>query len=144
MRELNRRGANVRESGAFLLGRRTQEGTGEIVEFAYYDDLDPHCLNSGIVEFSGLAYGKLWNVCEKSGLSVVADVHTHPGAPWQSELDRTHPMICQRGHFALIVPRFADRVYGPQDLGIYEYVGRKNWNNHSGSTANQVFYVGAL
>jgi hypothetical protein len=42
-----------RESGAFLLGRR-QGGLARIEDFILYDDLDRHCLDSGIVHFGAL------------------------------------------------------------------------------------------
>ena len=41
------------------------------------------------------------------GLTVVADVHVHPGDSGQSNSDRAYPMISQAGHIALILPRFA-------------------------------------
>jgi proteasome lid subunit RPN8/RPN11 len=41
-------------------------------------------------------------------MEVLADVHTHPGLDSsQSETDRTHPMISESGHVALIVPSYA-------------------------------------
>jgi proteasome lid subunit RPN8/RPN11 len=129
-RELHRRGANEQESGAFLLSR---ERDTEVVRFVCYDDLDPYCLDSGIVRFDGAGYVKLWQICQKEKLHVVADVHTHPGK-WtdQSELDKTHPMIPQKGHTALIVPRFArGSRFGLRGVGIFEYLGDGEWRQWS-------------
>ena len=39
-------------------------------------------------------------MCRETGLSVVADVHTHGGIPRQSDADRRHPMIAVTGHIA--------------------------------------------
>src|SRR5258708_2236464 len=50
-----------RESGAFLLGRRTGEYV-RIVRFVPYDDLDPNCLDTGIVRFDGRFYSALWEL----------------------------------------------------------------------------------
>ncbi len=73
--ELGRRGQGHHESGAFLLGH--QRGARRGVErFVYYDDLDPHCLDTGIVVFDGGSFGPLWALCRETGLSVVADLHT--------------------------------------------------------------------
>jgi hypothetical protein len=143
--ELRRRGAGRRESGAFLLGERAVRGGVErrrVRRVAYFDDLDPHCLDSGIVVFDGAGFGPLWQLCREMGLQVVADVHTHPGIARQSEADRKHPMIATAGHFALIVPDFAARLPTGNDLGLYEYAGAHQWRDHSGPAASRIFYTG--
>jgi proteasome lid subunit RPN8/RPN11 len=132
-RELHRRGANRRESGAFLLAR---EADAKAIRLIYYDDLDPHCLDRGFVHFEGSGYVKLWQICGKEKLHVVADVHTHP-TKWtgQSDLDVAHPMIPQKGHIALIVPSFArGSRFGLRGVGIFEYLGDGGWRQWSASS----------
>jgi len=123
---LRAHGRGERESGAFLLGDRDARRS-RISMFIPYDDLDPHCLDTGIVHFDGRYFGRLWDLCKTTGLTVVADVHTHPGAAWQSGSDRAHPMIACAGHFALIVPRFATPPVRLRDIGLYRYLGAKRW-----------------
>lgn len=139
--ELRRRGQGRRESGAFLLGIRNGK-LRSIYCFVFYDDLDPLCLDSGIVVFDGAGYGKLWQLCRESGLTVVADIHTHLGLPYQSLADRNHPMVAVVGHIALIVPNLAARPVQTQELGIYEYKGAHNWINHSEKSPGKFFYIG--
>ena len=55
--QLRRRGNGRRESGAFLLGRRSG-ARRRIERFVYYDDLDPRSLDAGIVVFDGAGYGR--------------------------------------------------------------------------------------
>jgi hypothetical protein len=50
--ELKLRGGGKRESGAFLLG---PVGGKAITEYICYDDLDPHSLDTGIIEFEDIA-----------------------------------------------------------------------------------------
>lgn len=143
--ELARRGGGHRESGAFLLGvEHTNWGhrSREIRRFVCYDDLDPHSLDSGIVDFDGAGYNPLWALCRESGLKVVADVHTHPSIARQSETDRMNPMIATRGHIALIVPDFAQYVPPMESLGMYEYVGAHQWVDYSGTPTRRRFYTG--
>jgi proteasome lid subunit RPN8/RPN11 len=126
--KLRERGRNAsRESGAFLLGHRN-DGRARIVDFILYDDLDPHALDTGIVRFDGRHFGSLWDICKRRGLSVVADVHVHPGGSYQSESDRAHPMISRAGHIALILPDFARAPIRTEAIGIYRYLGNKRWN----------------
>ncbi len=139
--ELRKRGGGRRESGAFLLGT-SSGGRRRVERFAYYDDLDPGCLDGGIVEFDGAGYGPLWQLCRESGLQVVADVHTHPGRARQSVLDRDNPMIATKGHVALIVPDYAQHPFTMEELGVYEYEGAHAWTDHCGAGATDFFYVG--
>ncbi len=145
--EFRRRGRGERESGAFLLGRLAKARGRErrhVTRFAYYDDLDPHCLDTGIVVFDGVGYGPLWALCRETGLTVVADVHTHPGMARQSDADRRHPMIAKAGHVAVIVPDFAHGDPRGERLGVYEYDGAHRWRDYSGAAAHRFFHIGAL
>jgi proteasome lid subunit RPN8/RPN11 len=139
--ELRRRTEGHHESGAFLLGRRDGDQRS-VTRFAYYDDLDPHSLETGIVVFDGSGYGPLWQLCRETSLTVIADVHVHPGRAGQSSSDRDNPMIAKPGHIALIVLRLAERVFGPTELGIYEYEGEHRWRDRTGPRAGKFFYVG--
>ena len=141
LEELRRRGGGHAESGAFLLGR-TSGKRRRVEGIAYYDDLDPDSLRTGIVVFDGRGYGPLWTLCRETGRTVVADVHTHGGVARQSSLDRDNPMIATAGHVAVIVPAFAQGRVQLTDLGIYEYEGSHRWRDLSGPRANHYFYVG--
>lgn len=126
LRELSARGGGVRESGAFLLARRsdttpTGQGTKPIpiVRAAYYDDLDPHCLTGGIT-FGADGYSALNALCRTEGLTVAADIHTHPGdVVHQSGIDASHPMTATDGHLALIAPHYGQGSISVQDLGAH-------------------------
>lgn len=142
--ELRERGRNrSRESGAFLLGRREGDGA-RIVDFVLYDDLDPHSLDSGIVRFDGRYFSDLWAICKVRVLSVVADVHVHPGGSEQSGSDRDHPMISQAGHIALILPRFATGRQARRDIGMYRYLGGKRWATVPRAHRCRYFHIGLI
>ena len=139
---LRRRGRNrSRESGAFLLGNRRNDHA-RIVGFVLYDDLDSHCLDTGIVRFDGRYFGALWELCKRRGLAVVADVHVHPDGPQQSGSDRANPMISRSGHIALIVPRFAGPPVRRRELGIYVYEGGKQWHSIEPGDRQTFFHIG--
>ena len=132
--------SNSRESGAFLLGYKTDK-RARIVDFVFYDDLDPHCLDSGIVRFDGRYFSDLWAICKSQGLTVVADVHVHPGGEQQSKSDRCNPMISRPGHLALIIPKFA-KSRKRSTVGIYRYLGNKDWEIVPQSRRTSFFHVG--
>ena len=139
---LRQRGQNrSRESGAFLLGHR-RDGRARIIDYVLYDDLDPTCLDTGIVRFDGRHFGSLWDLCKRRGLSVVADVHVHPGCADQSDSDRMYPMISRSGHLALIVPHFANGTIRGSEIGIYRYMGAKNWHTVPAEGRRSFFHIG--
>ena len=127
--QLRRRGNGERESGAFLLSKN---GSHRITRFLCYDDLDPQALEAGIIVFHGVGFVPLWDLCRRDNLRVVADIHTHgDNCTSQSEADRTHPMIGQKGHVGLIAPYFAQRnLFTLNGVGLYEYIGNHQWNKH--------------
>ena len=139
---LRERGCNrSQESGAFLLGYH-RNGQARIVDFILYDDLDPHCLATGIVRFNGCYFGDLWTLCDARCLSVVADIHVHPGGAEQSETDRAHPMISKVGHFALILPHFGTNPIRRSDIGMYRYQGSKKWLTVPPQDRRAFFHIG--
>jgi len=141
-RNLRERGWNrTRESGAFLLGQRGK-GRARITDFVLYDDLDPHCLDTGIVRFDGRYFGDLWATCKERGAIVVADIHVHPGSANQSGSDRAHPMISRAGHIALILPRFAIDPQPRSEIGIYRYLGAKQWMTVPSAGRSAFFHIG--
>lgn len=126
LRQLRKRSGGCRESGAFLLGKT---GSRKVSRFFCYDDLDPAALESGIVTVHAIGFVRLWEICQKQNLRVLADVHTHPTA-WngQSESDRTHPMVAQPGHLAMILPNYAKPNRKPLcGAAVYEYLGDHRW-----------------
>jgi hypothetical protein len=138
--ELRKRAGGRQESGAFLLGAQ-KNGVKAIRQFLFYDDVDPTCFANGIVEFDGRKFGTVWQRCRDLKMTVVADVHVHPGRYGQSYSDRHNPMIAEAGHLALIIPDYAARKRLPGGIGIYEYLGERQWRDHS-QQANRVFHVG--
>ncbi len=126
MAELRRRGGQRHESGAFLLGmeRGARRGALDVV---FYDDLDPRAYESGVCILKANAFSKLWALCRARNMTVVADIHTHPGVAFQSEADRMNPMVARAGHIAVIVPNFAAAPVDCEQLGIFEYQGEHRW-----------------
>ena len=124
--QLRRRGDGVRESGAFLLGRR-RSGASAVSDFIFYDEIDPDALSRGHVHLAGEALNKVWDRCAVTGFEVLADVHTHPGSAGQSDSDRAYPMIALKGHTALIIPDFARSALNLREVGVYRHLGARNW-----------------
>lgn len=141
VKDLRVRSAGVRESGAFLMG--LCEGDIRTVRsYVLYDDLDPNALESGYVHIDGRYMGRLWEICREQKLSVIADIHTHPGGYGQSDTDRMNPMVAVKGHIGLILPDFAARKFSRTNMGIYVYRGSHEWETIGEARNPSFFYIG--
>jgi hypothetical protein len=129
--QLHARTEGFHESGAFLLGRIVND-CRLVEQIVYYDSLDSDAYRYGIVTLHSNSFGKLWDLCRKEGLTVVADIHVHGMTARQSWDDRENPMIARKGHLALIAPWFAKPPVLIESLGFYEYQGSHKWRNLSG------------
>jgi hypothetical protein len=127
--ELRQRAGGRRESGAFLLGSNNK--SRRIEEFVFYDDIDPNSLDTGIIKIDGRHLGDLWTHCRKTGHTVVADVHVHPGGFQQSASDKANPIMAEVGHIAIILPQYATRPASPGTIGMYQYLGSRKWRDRS-------------
>jgi hypothetical protein len=142
--ELARRtGGERHESGAFLLGRAHPKGGDEILDFVFYDDLDPHAYLTGAVVIRQTVMPRLWAICRERGYGVVADVHVHPGGYGQSDSDAESPVMPRAGHIALILPRFARGNPEPGSIGLYEFLGSGRWRDHSAAGSGFLRLEGA-
>lgn len=140
MAQLNSKGEGHHESGCFVLG--TADGDKRrATRCVFYDELDPKAYSSGVCILHGNAFTRLWEICRAEKLMVVADIHTHPGAAYQSESDRTNPMIARAGHLAIIIPQFADGWIWRHRLGLYQYEGDHRWTDLSGWQARSYLKI---
>lgn len=130
-------GAGIRESGAFLLGYKTDAGR-VMTRYLPYEHLQVDALHNDYVSLTSASFAKLWDFCRSEGLSVVADVHTHRFGAGQSNSDRTNPMVALAGHIAFIVPSFAQGNVRLQDLGMYIYEGNHMWTAYFDSDVGQL------
>ena len=140
--ELGQRGEGERESGAFLLGDRKGDRR-TVTRVVYLDDLDPGCLTGGIA-FNGLAYSKLWDLCDAEEKVVIGDIHTHPGN-WveQSSIDAANPMVAKEGHVALIVPHYSTCNFAAEEIGVHRFNG-VGWQTWTGGEASRRLFIRRL
>jgi hypothetical protein len=137
--ELARRTRGGRqESGAYLLGEDLPGGGQRILEFVFYDDIDPRSLEIGVVVIRQTALPRLWAHCRERGYGVVADVHVHPRGYGQSPSDQANPVMPRAGHIAMILGDFARGRPEPGRIGIYEFLGAGRWADHSAKGARFV------
>lgn len=137
---LREQGGGVRESGAFLLGHKT-DASRIVLRFLPYEQLQADALHDDYVSLTAASFARLWDVCRSERMTVVADVHTHRLGPGQSISDRANPMVALKGHIALIVPRFARGRVRPRDIALYVYEGSHSWTAYLGSEVSNLLRI---
>ena len=79
MAKLRERGRNCsRESGAFLLGHRHDGRRASSTSSSTTISIRTRSTPASSGSTAGI-FGELWAICKARGLTVVADVHVHPG-----------------------------------------------------------------
>lgn len=134
------RGDGIAESGAFILGTETKSAR-DATKFIPYEALDPEAEHGGHLTMSPEGFSELWRACEKDGLTVVADVHTHPWGCRQSGIDMRSPMIALPGHFALIIGKYAEGKIQARDIGVHIYLGSHEWDAYYGASHSKVLEI---
>jgi len=129
---LRQQSGGVRESGGFVLGRKTNSARVATV-FLPYEQLEADALHDDFVSLSAASFAMLWSICRTNNLSVVADIHTHRFSAGQSLSDRTNPMVALPGHIALILPNFGRDESHLSGARLYVYRGEHRWQSLSGS-----------
>jgi proteasome lid subunit RPN8/RPN11 len=139
MTELARRGDGSREAGAFLLGKLDGDRRS-VTRVMFFDALGASTRGGGI-SINGLAFSKLWDLCERENLRVLGDVHSHPHY-WvdQSSIDAANPMVARAGHVGVIVPNFAIGTIRPRDVGVHVYDGQ-SWTSFFRGAAERELFI---
>ncbi len=61
------------------------------------------------------------------GLSLIAQLHSHPGEAYHSETDDTYPIATTVGALSLVVPDFAVRPFALSDCAVYRLSQGGEW-----------------
>lgn len=88
-------------------GIRTEDGVCVIV-----DPPELHSINVNLYQ---------------AGIRLIAQVHSHPGHAYHSEMDDTYALATTVGSFSLVVPDFACREFSFSDCAVYRLNRNGNW-----------------
>lgn len=68
------------------------------------------------------------NLClYRSGLRLVAQVHSHPGRAYHSDTDDQHAIATALGSLSLVVPDFAQAPFSVASCAVYRLSLRPRW-----------------
>lgn len=102
-------------------GIRTPDGVCVVVEAP-----ELHRLNLGLY---------------KSGLQLIAQVHSHPGHAYHSTTDDEYAIARTIGSLSLVVPDFAIRPFSLVESAVYRLSEMGLWEDISGPVAYQIIKI---
>jgi hypothetical protein len=119
-------GSGARECVVYLCG--DAGGTGPTRATAVYHPVHEASAVSYDVSISALSELNLWLF--RKEISVLVQVHTHPGVAFHSGIDDARPTIETLGFLSLVVPDFGARgLRGLPACYLAEYLGSGNWRD---------------
>lgn len=124
---LHVRGMGKKETACIWAGHR-RPIQNEVKEVIFLDDI------AGVVgrgmhhRVPTSAIDKLFFTLREKGLSIIADLHTHPrdwvGLSW---IDMEHPLEYRIGFLMIVLPYYASIDVQLEDIGVHEYQGDGRW-----------------
>lgn len=78
-----------------------------------------------VVDSDELLRTNLW--LYEEGLTLVAQLHSHPTAAYHSETDDALPIVAAVGGLSLVAPDFARRPFSLADYAVYRLTPEDGW-----------------
>lgn len=60
-------------------------------------------------------------------LTLIAQVHSHPGAAYHSDTDDAYPIVTVQGGLSIVVPNFGYDAFDLDDWAVYRLSDRNEW-----------------
>lgn len=123
LRDVGREGY---EGFALWAGRR-KGNVFQVVETVIPTQQGLRSLNGVCVTVDGDELFRLNVHLFENGLSLVAQLHSHPGAAFHSETDDSFPIATTAGAFSLVVPNFAVHPFALERCATYRLIPGRGW-----------------
>jgi hypothetical protein len=59
--------------------------------------------------------------------TLIAQLHSHPGEAYHSEMDDRYPIIATLGGLSVVIPDFGSNVFSLEDWAVYRLSSEKIW-----------------
>lgn len=70
---------------------------------------------------------RLGELLHASGLSLIAQIHSHPGEAYHSETDDAYPIVTKAGAISIVVPDFASAPFTIENWAVYMLSKSGEW-----------------
>ncbi|MBN8675446.1 MAG: Mov34/MPN/PAD-1 family protein [Chitinophagales bacterium] len=63
----------------------------------------------------------------QNGMTLVAQIHSHPREAYHSETDDRYPIMAVVGGLSIVIPDFAFRPFSIKDWAVYRLLPQRGW-----------------
>ena len=77
----------------------------------------------------------------KNRLTLIAQLHSHPGEAYHSDTDDTFSIMTREGGLSIVVPDFARQPFALDELAIYRLVSGGRWERLSPEEARALIHI---
>jgi len=74
-------------------------------------------------------------------MSLIAQIHSHPGEAYHSEMDDRYPIVDTYGGISIVVPDFASGIISLKDCVIYRLSLNKTWDELKSTEIETLFQI---
>jgi hypothetical protein len=74
-------------------------------------------------------------------MTLIAQLHSHPGEAYHSPTDDAFPIATAVGSFSLVVPDFARNPFSLERCAVYRLAGNGGWIELSGAEARALIVI---
>lgn len=74
-------------------------------------------------------------------MTLIAQIHSHPGAAYHSETDDLYPIVTTVGALSLVVPDFARAPFELDNCAVYRLFSDRGWVELSGTEVKQLIQL---
>ena len=127
--QVNLRAAGLTGNEGMVLWSGVQKGaTFEVLNITIPRQRGIRSSEGVCVVVDGDALHELNIATYKRGERLFAQVHTHPGRAYHSEMDNQYAIITAPGGLSLVVPDFAVRDFSVGDCAVYRLSSSGRWH----------------
>lgn len=67
----------------------------------------------------------------KNGMTLIAQIHSHPGLAYHSDTDDKYPIITTLGGISIVIPDFGFNPISIDDWAVYRLINDRDWIEQS-------------
>lgn len=75
------------------------------------------------------------------GLTLIAQLHSHPGEAYHSETDDEYPIVAESGGLSLVLPNFAQAPFSLNRCAVYRLLPPNGWVELSDDVVEQLIVL---
>jgi hypothetical protein len=143
-RFLRRQGMELREGIVLWITSAPRTAAETPITRVVVPEQDAPTILEGCYIIVPLAYRqRLTRELDAAGERIVAQVHSHPGEAFHSDVDDRYPVVHHQGAYSLVVPDFCKAAIDFETMAVFRLTNWPNWTELNPDNVRTTFKVGA-